>query len=115
MLAGPSLLVSQIYSPKYRFVDRTACQVGSKVYRNPKYDPIHQPGYLATNGYTRGNSTNVSNKDRTDYETAHGDVHRSQSDFLSAKRELDTTVALAQNQGAEYLEMCKKNNSVSWP
>ena len=87
----------------------TACQVGSNVYRNPKYDPTHQPGYLATNGYTHGNSTNGSNKDKTDYETAHGDVHRSQSDFLSAKRELDTTVALAQNQRAKYLEMCKKN------
>ena len=78
--------------PGIRLDRGTACQVGPKVYRNPKYDPIHQPGYLATNGYTRGNSTNGSNKDntdclarapiesttvqiKTDYETAHGYVH----------------------------------------
>jgi hypothetical protein len=72
------------------------CYIGfkpgrSKVHRGPTYESNHQPGYSATNGYTRGNSTNVSNKDSAEYETAHGNVHRPQSDFLSAKRELDTT------------------------
>ena len=61
--------------PGIRLDCGTACQVGPKVYRNPKYDPSHQPGYLATNGYTNGNSTNVSNKDRIDHKTAHGDGH----------------------------------------
>ena len=78
---------------------------------------------VATNGYTRGNSTNVSNKDRTNYETAHVDGHRSQSDFLSAKRELDTTVKITHIHELSNCEIrvqniskcARKLNSVSWP